>query len=108
MLLVTPTSDYNSDKLLNLGSNRWAIRPEIGVSRGLGKWSLELIGNVWLFGDNDSFFGGSSPEQAPRRTARRAQFLQPVLDIRALQDALVDSPIPRDNSRCYLTVAKNI
>ncbi len=63
--LVTPTSDYDSDKLLNLGTNRWAIRPELGVSRRLGNWTLELIGAVWLFGDNDDFFGGNKLEQDP-------------------------------------------
>jgi hypothetical protein len=70
VLLVAPTSDYNSDKLLNLGSNRWAIRPEIGVSQGFGKWTLELIANVWLFGDNDNFFGGNTLEQDPLYVAK--------------------------------------
>ena len=65
ILLLTPSSDYDSDKLLNLGSNRWAIRPELGVSRRLGQWALELIGSVWLFGDNDDFFGGNKLEQDP-------------------------------------------
>jgi len=70
VLLVTPTSDYNSDKLLNLGSNRWAVRPEIGVSRRFDKWTLELVANVWLFGDNDNFFGGSTLEQDPLYVAK--------------------------------------
>jgi hypothetical protein len=70
VLLVTPTSDYNSDKLLNLGSNRWAVRPEIGVSRSFNKWTLELVANVWLFGDNDNFFGGTTLEQDPLYVAK--------------------------------------
>jgi hypothetical protein len=70
VLLVTPTSDYHSDRLLNLGSNRWAVRPEIGVSRGFDKWTLELIANVWLFGDNDNFLGGSKLEQDPLYVAK--------------------------------------
>jgi hypothetical protein len=70
VLLVTPTSDYNGDKLLNLGSNRWAIRPEIGVSKGFGKWTLELLTNVWLFGDNNNYFGGRTLEQNPLYVAK--------------------------------------
>jgi len=70
LLLVTPTSDYDSDELLNLGSNRWSVRPELGLSRGLGKWTLELIANAWLFGDNDNFFGGRTLEQEPLYVAK--------------------------------------
>lgn len=70
VLLVTPTSDYNGDKLLNLGSNRWAVRPEIGISRAIGNWSLEAIANVWLFDDNDNFFGGNKLEQDPLYVAK--------------------------------------
>jgi hypothetical protein len=70
VLLVTPTSDYNSVKLLNLGSNRWAVRPEIGVSRGFGKWTLELVAGAWLFGANDNFFGGRKLEQDPLYVAK--------------------------------------
>jgi hypothetical protein len=70
LLVVTPTSDYSSDKLLNLGSNRWSIRPELGVSRAFGKWSAELIANVWLFGDNDNFFGGRTLKQEPLYVAK--------------------------------------
>ena len=65
LLVVTPTSDYNSDKVLNLGSNRWSLRPEIGVSRSFGKFALEAMANVWLFGDNDNFVGGNTIEQDP-------------------------------------------
>jgi len=65
ILIVAPTSDYDSDELLNLGSNRWVIRPEIGVSRAIGNWSLEVIANVWLFDSNNNFYGGNKLEQDP-------------------------------------------
>jgi hypothetical protein len=69
-LVVTPSSDYNDAKLLNLGSNRWSFRPELGVSKSIGKWTGELIGNVWIFGDNDKFFGGGTLEQDPLYVAK--------------------------------------
>ena len=70
IMVVAPTSDYNSDKLLNLGSNRWAVRTELGVSRAIGSWAVELIGNAWWFGTNDNFFGGNKLEQDPLYVAK--------------------------------------
>jgi hypothetical protein len=34
-----PIGQYDADRLLNLGVNRWAFKPEIGVSKALGRWS---------------------------------------------------------------------
>jgi len=60
-----PLGEYLDDKLLNLGQNRVVIRPQFGVLHTRGKWSYELTGSVFLFGDNDDFFGGSKLEQDP-------------------------------------------
>ena len=57
--LVAPTGLYDSSRLFNLGSNRWSINPEIGVSRAVSKWVLEMTGAVWLFTDNDDFVGST-------------------------------------------------
>ena len=70
VLVVMPTSDYDSGKVLNLGSNRWAIRPEIGVSRAIGKWSLEAMVNAWFFDANNNFAGGNKLEQDPLYVAK--------------------------------------
>ena len=65
VLIVSPTGDYNSDELLNLSSNRWSVRTELGVSRAVGKWALELIGGFWWFDANNNFVGGNKLEQDP-------------------------------------------
>ncbi len=70
ILIVAPTSDYNSDKLLNLGSNRWSIRTELGVSRAIGKWTVEFAGNVSWFNDNNNYFGGNTLSQDPLYVAK--------------------------------------
>ena len=57
--VVAPTGAYEPDKLLNLGSNRWTVRPEVGFSRALGKWTLEGAASVWFFTENGDFFGGN-------------------------------------------------
>lgn len=61
--VIVPSGQYDPSRLLNLGSNRWVINPEIGVSQALGRWSVEGAIAAWLFGDNDDFFGGSQLEQ---------------------------------------------
>jgi len=63
--IVAPTGQYDPRRLVNLGSNRWAFKPELGLSHPIGDWTLELIGGVWLFTDNDNFIGGSLREQKP-------------------------------------------
>ncbi|MFY9941706.1 MAG: transporter [Desulfobacterales bacterium] len=60
-----PTGDYMDDKLINLGSNRFTFRPQIGAVHTRGKWSLETTGIVALFTDNNEFFNGKKLEQDP-------------------------------------------
>ena len=60
-----PTGDYMDDKLINLGSNRFTFRPQIGVTHQRGKWSTEVTGIVALYTDNDEFFNGKKLEQEP-------------------------------------------
>jgi len=60
-----PLGEYFDDKLINLGTNRFTIRPQIGVVHNRGNWGFELTGVVWVFTNNDDFFGGSKLEQDP-------------------------------------------
>ena len=63
--VLAPTGQYDRTKLINLGANRWGFRTELGLSRAVGRWHLEAAGTVWLFTDNDDFFGGSTVSQDP-------------------------------------------
>ena len=58
-----PWGKYHPDKLLNLGQNRYTIRPQIGVVHNRGPWSFELTGSVFLYTDNDDFYIGNRREQ---------------------------------------------
>jgi len=60
-----PTGQYFPDKLINLGTNRWAFKPEVGISQPVGKWTLELYGGCWFFTQNSSFFGGQVKQEQP-------------------------------------------
>ncbi|RJP93775.1 MAG: transporter [Desulfobacteraceae bacterium] len=58
-----PTGQYDPDKLVNLGNNRWFIKPDIGISKAWGGFALEFSTGVFFFTDNDDFFGGKELEQ---------------------------------------------
>lgn len=65
LIVQLPTGQYYSDKLINLGSNRYTFRPQLGVLHSRGKLSMELTGSLWLYTDNDDFFGGKRLENDP-------------------------------------------
>jgi hypothetical protein len=63
--VTAPLGQYDSDKLLNIGTNRWSFKPELGVSKAWGPVILELIPAITFFTDNDDFLDGKTLEQAP-------------------------------------------
>jgi hypothetical protein len=63
--VVVPLGQYDPERLINLGANRWAFRPEIAVAQAFRRWNFELAGGAWLFTENGEFFGGNSRTQEP-------------------------------------------
>ena len=55
IVVVAPTGQYDPNKLINIGSNRWAFKPEMGLSRSVGRWVLDVYGGTWLFTANKNF-----------------------------------------------------
>jgi hypothetical protein len=56
--IVAPTGEYEADRLINIGTNRWAARLQLGYIRPLSrKWLLEISAGAWFFEDNDEFLG---------------------------------------------------
>jgi hypothetical protein len=60
-----PTGEYKPEKLINLGSNQFVFRPEIGFVHARGPWSLEVSGIASLYSTNDSYFNGNRLEIDP-------------------------------------------
>ncbi len=68
--MTAPLGQYDPDSLVNLGTNRWTFKPEVGMSKALGDWILEATGAVSLYTDNDDFFGGQHRSQDPIYSAQ--------------------------------------
>lgn len=63
--VVAPTGDYESDRVINVGANRWAARAELGYITPLTpRLLLELQAGAWFMTDNDDFLG-QKREQEP-------------------------------------------
>jgi hypothetical protein len=55
-----PTGQYDPAKLINIGTNRWAFKPELGISYPIKKkLDLDLYFGAWLFTHNASYFPGN-------------------------------------------------
>jgi hypothetical protein len=50
-----PTGQYDSNKIVNIGQNRWAFKPEVGLSRVSSRWQFDAYAGVWFFTANDDF-----------------------------------------------------
>ena len=60
-----PLGQYDSEKLVNLGTNRWSVKPELGISKAWGRLTIEASGGITFYTTNDDFFGGKSRAQEP-------------------------------------------
>jgi hypothetical protein len=66
--VAVPSGQYNGNKLLNLGSDRWLFRPEIALSRPFGpeqKWQLDTYANCEFYTDDVSYRGTKILSEQP-------------------------------------------
>jgi hypothetical protein len=64
LTVSAPSGQYYPDKLINIGTNRWAFKPEVGVSsRWWQRLYLESYAGVWLYTVNHTFFPGANTRQ---------------------------------------------
>jgi len=63
--VTAPVGDYDPARLVNIGTNRWAAKAEIGISKALRLWTFEVALGGTFHETNDDFFGGSVREQEP-------------------------------------------
>lgn len=70
LAVSAPTGVYDASRLVNVGTNRWSFKPEIGISHPWGRWFLEASAGAWFFTDNHDFHGGKDRSQDPIYTAQ--------------------------------------
>lgn len=63
--VAAPWSQYDDTRVVNIGTNRWSFKPELGVSKAIGAWTLEGAAAVTLYTDNSDFYGGNTRAQDP-------------------------------------------
>ena len=68
--VTAPWSQYDASKAVNLGTNRWSIKPDVGFSKAFAPFTIDLTAGVTLFSRNDDYFGGQTLDQAPLYSAQ--------------------------------------
>ena len=57
---VVPSGQNDPVRLINIGTHRWAFKPEVGVTRRFRRWVFEGYGGVWLYTANPTFYPGNA------------------------------------------------
>jgi len=65
LVTVVPTGLYHSEKRINTGSNRWAFKPEVGISKRFKRVYAEAYAGVWFYSDNEKYLASKTLHQQP-------------------------------------------
>lgn len=60
-----PVSQYDPDRLVNIGTNRFTFKPELGISKTYGRLFFEMAGGAAFYTVNNNFYNGKTRSQAP-------------------------------------------
>lgn len=60
VIVFAPTGQYDPARLVNPGSNRWAFKPELGLSRRSKQWLFDAYTSGWFFTTNHQFYPGKA------------------------------------------------
>ncbi len=65
-----PLGEYKASQIVNVGTHRWAFKPELGLSRRRGHWTVEADISAVFFTDNTNYLNGGTRAQAPIAAAQ--------------------------------------
>ena len=61
--IYLPVGQYDPDRLVNIGTNRFSFKPELGLSKTMGHIQLELTAGATFYTVNNDFFQGKTMSQ---------------------------------------------
>lgn len=65
LTITAPTGQYDSSKLINIGTNRWSAKAEVGFVQVVGKWAFDAYFGAAFFTTNTNFVGGMTRSRDP-------------------------------------------
>ncbi len=63
--VTIPTGQYDSSKLINISTHRWALKPGIGISKSISNYTFEFSADAEFYTSNNNFYGGIKRTQDP-------------------------------------------
>jgi hypothetical protein len=63
LTVQAPWGEYDPQRAVNVGTNRWLVKPELGASRRFDDFTLDGALGVTVFGDNEQFYPGNARKQ---------------------------------------------
>lgn len=63
--VTIPIGEYDDQRAVNLGSNRWQLVPALAVSHRWSRLIVEAYTGMWIFSDNEEQYGGNTLSQDP-------------------------------------------
>jgi hypothetical protein len=61
LTVTAPTGAFNPQWLINIGTNRWAFKPELALSQPIGdRINVDVYAGMWFFTTNNEFYPGST------------------------------------------------
>ena len=98
--MTAPLGQYDSQKLVIIGTNRWSFKPEIGISKVFGPLTVELAAGAYFFSDNNQPFRGNNLQQAPIYAVQGHLIRSFGRGIWGALDAILLLRRPNDARRC--------
>ena len=70
LAVTPPLGQYDASKLVNIGTNRWSIKPQLGFSKAWEAWIVEIAPGITFYTDNTDFLNGGTLKQDPLYSAQ--------------------------------------